>query len=64
MLTPNDVQQEVEDILELRRQQGRLYTLRAERKERALFQRVLEEIAEGSIDPRSLAIAALEVKRP
>ena len=63
MLTPLDIETEVREIRRLRAVGSDLAALRAAKMEQDLFLAVLEEIARGSIDPRSLAMAVLEVKR-
>jgi len=59
MMTPFSIADEVALIRELRARDGRLASLKAA----CLAFKVLEEIAKGSLDPRSLAIEAVKADR-
>ena len=62
-LTPFEIQDEVERIRRVKQQQrGDISDFSYRRARHALYVTVLQEIAGGSVDPRSLAIAALEVE--
>lgn len=62
MMTPFDVRDEVERVKRHRALGGAAHQLIAERKRQQLYLAVLREIARGTIDPRSLAMAALEAE--
>ncbi len=60
MLTPNDIKSDVDAIKSTQAAPGDLGSYQARAMRMALFTKVLCEIASGSIDPKSLAIAALK----
>ncbi len=62
MLTPFDVRAKVSEVVAYREHGGQLAIRQAARLEYEIYVEVLQEIARGSIDPKSLAITALIAK--
>jgi hypothetical protein len=62
MLTPFDIDDKVAEIRLLRQHGGDLAEIKAQKQKDRLYLTVLRQIAEGTIDARSLAIAVLKLE--
>jgi hypothetical protein len=62
VLTPFEVKDKVREIHKAASFGGELKHFHARKLREELYRTVLREIAQGSVDPRSLAIAALEAE--
>jgi hypothetical protein len=64
VLTPLDISKKVAAIRQIKTKGGQVATIRAQMDTKRLYVEVLTEIARGSIDPRTLALTALEAEVP